>query len=324
MIERQLILYSRGGGIDVIETPIDISNLPLVKHKQLVLPPLCPRYAHLPLTENWFLELQAHQQGKKRLHRKSHGLIPFRELAQMVSKNYREIDDETREFIYEVTGQLGWHCDEIEAIEKEMADRENPSVVASMASVGGGKALVRVVSSTGNSGTSSEKAVVATSEAKASYAKAANRGPLKKRKLSHGEAATAHQLIDVKAQSPSALAFRSTHNLVGHTQAYSQATSPVPSESDALGHISEARLETKLRIELKMQRLKDEMSLMHQANTEQENQLCPQDHPQARDSFRDILQSGYEQHFSLFGGSTTPPFSSHMPPCPGSGAPHSR
>jgi len=134
MLERQLLLQSRGGGINAIEKPIDTSKLPMVKHKPLSLPPLCDRYSQLPLTNNWFLELLANQ-NKKRPHRKSHGLIPFKELAQTVAKHYREIDDETQCFVNEVSERLGWHCEELEvAEEKELLDPKlsvDPRVYAS-------------------------------------------------------------------------------------------------------------------------------------------------------------------------------------------------
>eukprot|EP00580_Thalassiosira_gravida_P020783 CAMPEP_0201681460 /NCGR_PEP_ID=MMETSP0494-20130426/51121_1 /ASSEMBLY_ACC=CAM_ASM_000839 /TAXON_ID=420259 /ORGANISM="Thalassiosira gravida, Strain GMp14c1" /LENGTH=675 /DNA_ID=CAMNT_0048165207 /DNA_START=118 /DNA_END=2145 /DNA_ORIENTATION=+ len=125
MLERQLLLQSRGGGIDAIKNPIDTSNSPLVSSKELHLPPLCRRYNHLPLSSSWFLELLANQ-NKKRPHRKSHGLIPFKELAQTVAKNYREIDDETQSFVNEVAKRLGRHWEETEAIEaKERREQED-------------------------------------------------------------------------------------------------------------------------------------------------------------------------------------------------------
>lgn len=118
MLERQLLLQSRGGGINAVENQIDVSKNPYIKYKPLNLPPLPRRYNHLPLTSNWFLELISNQ-DKKRQHRKSHGLIPFKELAQTVAKSYREIDDETRQFINEVSERLGWQYDEYEAREKK-------------------------------------------------------------------------------------------------------------------------------------------------------------------------------------------------------------
>ena len=118
MLERHLLLQSRGGGINTVENPIDVSKNPYIKYKPLNLPPLPRRYNHLPLTSNWFLELISNQ-DKKRQHRKSHGLIPFKELAQTVAKSYREIDDETRQFINEVSERLGWQYDEYEAREKK-------------------------------------------------------------------------------------------------------------------------------------------------------------------------------------------------------------
>lgn len=124
MLERQLLLQSRGGGIDAVNNPIDTSDSHIIKHKPLNLPPLPRRYNHLPLTSNWFLELLAGQK-KKRAHRKSHGLIPFKELAQTVAKNYKDIDDETQSFVNEVAERLGWHAEEIEAIhDKERKEEE--------------------------------------------------------------------------------------------------------------------------------------------------------------------------------------------------------
>lgn len=120
MLERQYLLHSRGGGIDAIANPVDVSDSPLLKYdKELKLPALCARYSHLKLTDNWFLELQANQQGKNRLHRKSHGLIPFKELAGKIAKSYREINDETRNYVKDISEKLGKHCDEIEALDGE-------------------------------------------------------------------------------------------------------------------------------------------------------------------------------------------------------------
>jgi len=40
MLERQLLLHAHGSGTNIIEKPIDGSHLPLVKNKELSLPPL--------------------------------------------------------------------------------------------------------------------------------------------------------------------------------------------------------------------------------------------------------------------------------------------
>jgi len=116
MLERQLLLQARGGGINAIKDPVDTTNLPLVRHKELQLPSLCQRYKHLPLTSNWFAEL-THHHKKKRKHTKSHGLLSFKELAKTVATNYREIDHDTHAFLKEVTKRLGRHRDESDAID---------------------------------------------------------------------------------------------------------------------------------------------------------------------------------------------------------------
>jgi len=116
MLERQLLLQARGGGINAIKDPIDTTNSPLPRHKELKLLPLCQRYKHLPLTSNWFAELIQHHR-KKRKHTKTHGILPFRELAKTVAKNYREIDDDTHKFLKEVLKRLRRHLDESDAID---------------------------------------------------------------------------------------------------------------------------------------------------------------------------------------------------------------
>mmetsp|Transcript_32267 Transcript_32267/g.67666 ORF Transcript_32267/g.67666 Transcript_32267/m.67666 type:complete len:778 (-) Transcript_32267:219-2552(-) len=180
MLERQLLLQSRGGGIDAIKNPIDTSNSHLISSKELHLPPLCRRYNHLPLSRNWFLELLANQ-NKKRPHRKSHGLIPFKELAQTIAKNYREIDDETQSFVNEVAKRLGRHWDEMEAIAaKERSEQENKgSAMVIHAGRGEKRKDAPVVSVAGVKGAAGVKP-----------------------SLSQDEAATVQQLMGMKSNSP--------------------------------------------------------------------------------------------------------------------------
>ena len=188
MLERQLLLQSRGGGIDAVKSPIDVSKAPLSKHKELHLPPLCRRYNHLPLTANWFLELLANQ-NKKRPHRKSHGLIPFKELAQTVAKNYREIDEETQEFVNEVAERLGWHCEEHEAAEeKERKEMEARLGIPHGGSGGYGKKR------------KTEAPIVSKGT----------------KDLSHEEAATVHNLMGMKTTSSPPYGMMNPHGMSGY------------------------------------------------------------------------------------------------------------
>jgi len=192
MLERQLILHSRGGGINAIEKPIDTSHLPLVKHKDLSLPPLCERYDHLPLTKNWFLELQANQAGKKRAHKKSHGLIPFKELAQVVAKSYREIDDKTQAYVNEVTELLCRQCDENEVIEDYSEEADIKSRPIKKRKI----------------------APVVVSAAKA---------PTRTSSLTQDEVATVHQLMGMKATSPPASVRYPSQTLVSNPSVFHAA-----------------------------------------------------------------------------------------------------
>ena len=89
-------------------------------YTNLVLPALCRRYADLPLSHNnWFEELLATRDSKRR-HCKSHGLIPFADLARIIAKNYREVDDETKSFVNEVALRIALYNHDLES--KEMKE----------------------------------------------------------------------------------------------------------------------------------------------------------------------------------------------------------
>ena len=107
MLERQLILHTFGAGGDETND-VDITRLPpdVSCYVDLYLPPLCSRYADLPLSpDKWFVQSLA---KKARPHAKSHGggLVPFAELTRIVANNYKEVDDETKAFVDDVANRL--------------------------------------------------------------------------------------------------------------------------------------------------------------------------------------------------------------------------
>ena len=129
MLERQLLLHSRGGmciGDDAAtigtkrREPLDVTTLSadVRRFVDLDLPPLCGRYADLPLSPNgWFVELIA-KRDEKRVHKKSHGLVPFVELAKIVAKNHKDADEETKGFVKDVAERLAAFCAKLEAAEE--------------------------------------------------------------------------------------------------------------------------------------------------------------------------------------------------------------
>jgi len=272
MLERQLLLQSRGGGINAIETPIDTSDSPMTKHKELHLPPLCHRYNHLPLTSKWFLELLANR-DKKRPHRKSHGLIPFKELAQEIAKNYREIDDETQSFVNEVAERLGWHCEEMGAFEEQERKEERQLDLQGVASrsnsvlMDGDDRLYEMASRAANMTGSSD---VGLSVFGASvYARKKRKDPpvvseagrgakaAFRPALSHDEAATVQQLVGMTSRSPPR----------GH---------PVDTEYDRL-QLELAHAMVNSRLESEIQLLKEQMT-MHHASRAAHSQPSAHDH----------------------------------------------
>ena len=134
MLERQLLLHSRGGGVVGNATTtkatrrdpaVDFSALsPEVQlYVNLDLPPLCRRYADLPLSnDNWFVEMLLGRDNK-RVHKRGHGLVPFGDMARIVARNHKEADDETRGFLNEVAERLALFCAGLEAEEGKKARR---------------------------------------------------------------------------------------------------------------------------------------------------------------------------------------------------------
>lgn len=131
MLERRLLLHSRGVQFDGEEVTkwmkngdlMDVSSLSsdVRRYVDLDLPPLCRRYADLPLLGNsWFIVLLMGR-DEKRIHKRSHGLVPFADLARIVARNYKEIDEETRGFVNKVAERLASHCDLLDAEEKKKA-----------------------------------------------------------------------------------------------------------------------------------------------------------------------------------------------------------
>jgi len=306
MLERQVLLQSRGGGIDAIKNPIDTSNSPLVRSKELHLPPLCRRYNHLPLSSSWFLELLANQ-NKKRPHRKSHGLIPFKELAQTVAKNYREIDDETQSFVNEVAERLGWHCEEMDAIEeKERKEQEEKNRAMGIhASSGKKRKDAPVVSVAGGKGAAGVKS-----------------------SLSQDEAATVQQLIGMKSNSPP-----QSHQAMppAHFQQHHPSAPHPPAHHPMMNHVSENESE-RLQVELahamnakrdseqRINMLKEQMT-QHSARTQQEHHRAAAashaaQHHHASQMFSPSLSrglpTGHDQYLAslLAAAGRSPPFSS--------------
>lgn len=86
----------------------DKSTLAYKMYHSLTLPPLPSRYHKLNLPSHWFIDLVQNQK-KRRLHRKSHGLIPFRELAQLVANNHKAADFDTLVWCRDVASKLAKH-----------------------------------------------------------------------------------------------------------------------------------------------------------------------------------------------------------------------
>ena len=87
---------------------LDTSTMAYKMYHSLDLPPIPPRYHDLNLPSHWLIDI-AHNQKKRRVHRKSHGLIPFKELARMIADNHKSVDYETRAWCQDVAYKIMSH-----------------------------------------------------------------------------------------------------------------------------------------------------------------------------------------------------------------------
>lgn len=87
---------------------LDKTTMAYKMYHSLDLPPIPPRYHDLNLPSHWLIDL-ANNQKKRRVHRKSHGLIPFKELARMIADNHKSVDYETRAWCQDVAAKITSH-----------------------------------------------------------------------------------------------------------------------------------------------------------------------------------------------------------------------
>ena len=140
------------------QTELDETTMAFKMYHSLSLPPLPPRYHELNLPPHWFIDI-VHNQTKRRIHRKSHGLIPFKELAKLIADNHKTADYETREWCHDVATKIIVHNHTIqedftkaqrkkkiaeakqstitkEMLHSQLASRMNPSITSLPSSKG--------------------------------------------------------------------------------------------------------------------------------------------------------------------------------------------
>ena len=132
MLERQLIFHTLGGDDETFDVDISKRSPKGSTYVNLDLPPLCSRYADLPLsTDMWLMELLAKDDTKHR-YAKSH-IVPFADITRIVAYNYTRMDDETNAFVEDVAKRLDIHYDlwNISDVHDEVEDkRSNPDLPA--------------------------------------------------------------------------------------------------------------------------------------------------------------------------------------------------
>ena len=132
MLERQLIVHNLGGDDETFDVDIAKRSPEGSTYVNLDLPPLCSRYADLPLsTDMWLMELLAKDDTKHR-YAKIH-IVPFAEITRIVAYNYTRMDDETKAFVEDVAKRLDIHYDlcNISDAHDELKDKKsNPDLPA--------------------------------------------------------------------------------------------------------------------------------------------------------------------------------------------------
>ena len=91
ILERERLIQMRGGHTTRRhETSLADSYF------RVELPPFPPRYRNIFIPENWYFPVKKNQ---KRLHRRTHGVASFCELARIIAASWKNIDDDTLSYL---------------------------------------------------------------------------------------------------------------------------------------------------------------------------------------------------------------------------------
>jgi len=90
-------------------------------YELLDIPGLPPRYNNLHLPYDWYMP--GKRKAKKRDHRKSHGLVSFKDIACLVADGYRNIDKVTLEYVTTVAAILKRRQGELKAARHRILER---------------------------------------------------------------------------------------------------------------------------------------------------------------------------------------------------------
>ena len=96
ILERENVITSGGGSTNLSSEARDPSRkIRYHGFDNLNLPPLPPRFANLELPLDWYIPGRGQ---KKRVHRKTHGVANFLDLAKGIAKSWKTIDETTLEW----------------------------------------------------------------------------------------------------------------------------------------------------------------------------------------------------------------------------------
>ena len=126
ILEHKLILQSRGVfPYDAYSSTKHSQFKPDVHSRRnneymvdLAIPPLPSRYSSLILPDDWFVP--GRKKLEKRKHTKTHGVISFKDVAHFTATNWKNIDQETLDFVTQVADITKRRFSELECTRKEI------------------------------------------------------------------------------------------------------------------------------------------------------------------------------------------------------------
>jgi hypothetical protein len=126
MLERERMLQSNSS---YKKKPSgDLSGKSTHGYEDLDLPDLPPQYASLDLSSDWFVP--GRRMNKKRVHKKTHGLASFQEIARVVADGWKNIDETTLDFCTVVAEILKQRHKEIKSRrESTIRSQELPKII---------------------------------------------------------------------------------------------------------------------------------------------------------------------------------------------------
>lgn len=96
ILERESLLKTKGAHPTRQNAATIVAGLRDNGYENIDIPPLPPRYHNQVMADNWYIPKV---KNEKRVHRKTHGVASFKDLASIIAQNWKTVDSQTYDYV---------------------------------------------------------------------------------------------------------------------------------------------------------------------------------------------------------------------------------